>query len=57
MKRVAALFSVLAVLALPSCATGPSGDQELVKRAVNAMGGADAIAGIKTIWVKAGVKQ
>jgi len=58
MKRVAALFSVLAVLlALLSCATGPSGDQELVKRAVNAMGGADAIAGIKTIWVKAGVKQ
>src|SRR5712691_9460935 len=57
MKRLAASFSVLAFLALLSCATGPSGDQELVKRAVDAMGGADAIAGIKTIWVKASVKQ
>ena len=57
MKRYVELFSVLAVLALLSCATGPSGDQALVQRAVDAMGGADAIAGIKTIWVKATVKQ
>ena len=57
MKRFAALFSVVALLALLSCATGPSGDQALVQRAVDAMGGADAIAGIKTIWVKGSVKQ
>ncbi len=57
MKRLAALFSVLALLALLSCATGPSGDQELVKRAVDAMGGADALAAIKTISAKGTVKQ
>src|SRR5260370_2165968 len=56
MKRFAALFSVVALLALLSCATGPS-SESLIDRAIDAMGGADALAGIKTVAVKGTVKQ
>jgi len=57
MKRtLAALLSVLAVLALLSCAT-VSREQGLVNRAVDAMGGADALAAIKTISAKGTMKQ
>ncbi len=56
MKRFAALFSVVALLALLSCATGPS-SESLIDRAIDAMGGADALAGIKTVAVKGTMKQ
>src|SRR5688500_981258 len=49
---LAALCAVLVV----SCAT-PSREQSLGDRAVNAMGGAERIAAIKTIAVKANLKQ
>ena len=49
---LAALCAVLVV----SCAT-PSREQSLVDRAVNAMGGAERIAAIKTVAVKANLKQ
>ena len=55
MNRIfVALFAVLGLL---SCATGPSREQGLVDRAIQAMGGADALASIKTLSVKVGVKQ
>ena len=54
MKHALAALSV-AVLVV-SCAT-PSREQSLVDRAVNAMGGAERIAAIKTVAVKANLKQ
>ena len=54
MKHALAALSG-AVLVL-SCAT-PSREQSLVDRAVNAMGGAERIAAIQSIAVKANVKQ
>jgi len=55
MKR--ALVVVFSVLGFLSCATGPSKPQDLVDRAVDAMGGADKLAGIKTVWAKGSTKQ
>src|SRR5712664_3980169 len=55
MKR--ALVVVFSILGLLSCATGPSKPQDLVDRAVDAMGGADKLAGIKTVWAKGSTKQ
>src|SRR5437879_1790400 len=55
MKR--ALVVVFSILGLVSCATGPSKPQDLVDRAVDAMGGADKLAGIKTVWAKGSTKQ
>jgi glyoxylase-like metal-dependent hydrolase (beta-lactamase superfamily II) len=58
MKRCITLFSVLvAVFGLLSCATGPSKEQGLVSRAVEAMGGAQALADIRTISFKGTWKQ
>ncbi|HXM83074.1 MAG TPA: MBL fold metallo-hydrolase [Burkholderiales bacterium] len=54
MKR--AFVILFSVLGLVSCAT-VSREQGLVQRAVDAMGGADALAGIKTISVKGTMKQ
>jgi len=54
MKRLLALFSVFTLL---SCASGPSKEQQLVSRAVDAMGGAQALADIRTISFKATAKQ
>lgn len=55
MKRtLVALFSTLALL---SCATGPLGPQGHVERAVQAMGGADALAGLKTVSAKGTTRQ
>jgi glyoxylase-like metal-dependent hydrolase (beta-lactamase superfamily II) len=54
MKHVLAALS--GALLLVSCAT-PTREQSLVDRAVNAMGGADRIAAIKTISVKSNVKH
>ena len=54
MKRLLALFSTFALL---SCATGPSKEQQLVSKAVEALGGAQAIADIRTITYKGTYKQ
>jgi hypothetical protein len=58
MKRTSLAFvSLFAVLSLLSCATGPSGGQTLVKRSVDAMGGTDKLASIKTVSAKGTTKQ
>ena len=55
MKRIWVLLAVSLLVA--SCATTQQRSQDLVSRAVQAMGGADALAGVKTLWVKGTVKQ
>ena len=55
MKRL--LLLVLAAVFAGSCATGPSREQDLIGRALDAMGGADALAKVKTITVKGTVRQ
>jgi glyoxylase-like metal-dependent hydrolase (beta-lactamase superfamily II) len=58
MKRCAALFSALvAVFGLLSCATGPSKEQQLVSKAVQALGGAQALADVRTLSWKGNLKQ
>src|SRR4051812_14096246 len=54
---VSLFVSFFAFLSLVSCATGPSREQGLVDRAIGAMGGADALAGIKTAAAKIKIKQ
>lgn len=55
MKRTfVALFSVLGLL---GCATGPTREHGLVNRAVDAMGGAQALAAINTVTVKGTLRQ
>ena len=54
MKRT--LVFLFSILGLASCATSPR-EQGLVQRGVDAMGGADQIAAIKTISVKGTMKQ
>jgi len=57
-NALAALFAVFSALSLLSCATtGPSREQDLVNRAIDAMGGAQALGGINTILVKATMRQ
>jgi len=55
MKRF--LLLVLVALFAVSCATGPSREQDLVSRALDAMGGADSLAKVRTISVKGTVRQ
>jgi len=55
MRRL--LLLVLATLFAASCATTPSRETNLVNRALDAMGGADALAKVKTIAVKGTMKQ
>jgi len=55
MKRAAFLLAVS--LAVMSCATMGQQSQDLVSRAVEAVGGADKLAAIKTLSVKATVRQ
>ena len=55
MRRL--LLLVLATLFAASCATTPSREGDLVNRALDAMGGADALAKVKTIAVKGTMKQ
>src|SRR5262245_49652051 len=57
MNRPLAWLAALAVAGLSSCATGPSKEQQLVSKGVQALGGAQAIADIRTITYKASVKQ
>jgi glyoxylase-like metal-dependent hydrolase (beta-lactamase superfamily II) len=54
MKRV--LFLLLSALLAGSCATVPS-SENLVNRAVDAMGGAEALARVKTLSVRGTMKQ
>ena len=51
MKRYAALLAIATVLV--SCAAGPAREQSLVQRALDAMGGADALARVKTLSAQA----
>jgi len=53
MKRVLLLLSLF----IAACATSPQRNQDLVNRAVDAMGGADALGGVKTLSVKATSRQ
>ena len=56
MRRGALVLAVSLLVA--SCATmGQQQSRDLVGRAVQAMGGADALAGVKTMYVKGSVKQ
>ena len=55
MKRAALLFAI--VLVVGSCATVQQRGRELTTRAVEAVGGADKLAAVKTLSVKATVKQ
>ncbi len=55
MKRV--LVAVISALGMLSCATGPSPEQGMVERAVQAMGGAERLASIKTIATKGTAKH
>ena len=56
MKRTALLLAVMCVAA--SCATTlPPRGQDLVNRAVQAVGGAEALARVKTLSVKGTVRQ
>src|SRR5690349_15898497 len=58
LNRCAAAFLALAaVLGLQSCATGPSKEQQLVSKAVQALGGAQALADVRTITWKGNLKQ
>jgi glyoxylase-like metal-dependent hydrolase (beta-lactamase superfamily II) len=58
MKRLLVLSSVLVcAFTLLSCASGPSKEQQLVSRAVEAMGGAQALADVRTVTFKGTWKQ
>src|SRR5215510_5263523 len=55
MKRAGLLLAVMVVAA--SCATTLPQGQDLVNRAVQAVGGADALAAVKTLSVDGTVRQ
>ena len=55
MKRVLSLLVVAFVLA--SCAGAPPRSEDLVDRALDAMGGADALAKVRSIHLKASMRQ
>jgi predicted small secreted protein len=55
MKRFALLLAISLVVA--SCATMQSQSQDLVSRAVQAVGGAGALAGVTTVYEKGTVRQ
>jgi glyoxylase-like metal-dependent hydrolase (beta-lactamase superfamily II) len=59
MKRFSMMLAVsLAVsMAVAACASMQTGGRDLVTKAVSAQGGADALAGVKTISYKATVRQ
>lgn len=52
MRALPAAVSLACLFALASCATVPSEDPGLVRRAVEAVGGTQAIAGINTVYAK-----
>src|SRR5439155_14805118 len=51
-RALTAVLAVFSALFLLSCATGPSRERTLVSRAVEASGGAQALAGVRTVWGK-----
>ncbi len=53
MKRLILLLSLI----VAACASAPQRNQELVARALDAMGGADAISARKSVYIKASTKQ
>jgi Metallo-beta-lactamase superfamily len=55
MRRIGLLFTV--VLAVMSCATTQQRGQALVTRGIEAMGGMDTLAGVRTLSVKGTVRQ
>src|SRR5262245_33208052 len=55
MKRIA--FSVAIALIAVSCGTMQSGNQDVVSRAAQALGGADTLAGVKTLSMKGTVRH
>ena len=55
MKRASMLLAVFLVAV--ACATMQPSSQDLVSRAVQATGGADALTGVKTLSVKGTVRQ
>ena len=59
MKRTfwAPAAALVAVFGLLSCASGPSKEQQLVAKAVEATGGAQAIADVRTVSLKGTAKQ
>ena len=54
MKRVGLLLAISFIAV--SCATMQPRPQDLVSRAVEALGGADKMSEVKTFWVKATVR-
>jgi len=54
MKRAGMLLAIALIVA--SCATTQPRGQELVSRAVQALGGADTLAGVKTLSVEGTVR-
>ena len=54
MKRA---LIVCSVVALAGCAAEPTREQSLVNRAADAMGGAERLAGIKTVSARGTTKQ
>ena len=56
-NALAASFAVFSLLSVLSCATGPGRERDLVSRAVEASGGAQALAAINTVYVKGTWKQ
>ncbi len=55
MKRIASLLAVSLVVV--SCATMQQGGQDLVGRSALALGGADALAGVQTLYLRGTVRQ
>jgi len=55
MKRAAFLLAISLIVV--SCGTMQQGSQDVVSRAVQALGGADTLAGVKTLSVKGTVRH
>jgi hypothetical protein len=55
MKRAASVLAISLVVA--ACATMQPQSQSLVSRGVSAVGGADALAGVKTVYEKGTVRH
>jgi glyoxylase-like metal-dependent hydrolase (beta-lactamase superfamily II) len=54
---IALVSALVAIFGLLSCATGPSKEQQLVSKAVEAMGGAQALADLRNVSWKGSLKQ
>jgi len=54
---IALVSALVAIFGLLSCASGPTKEQQLVAKAVEATGGAQAIADLRTVTLKGTAKQ